>query len=144
MSDLLQHISLLDFAVLVQGTMVGSMLFFGGVMAPLIFIKLPADVAGPFIRQVFPVYYLVLAGLSLLAAALSYPLDGLAAAVLLAVGAGFVAARQLLMPAINRHRDAQLAGEGGGTSFDRLHRTSVVLNYTQLAAAIMVMIWLVR
>ena len=40
------------------GILLGAMLFFSGVMAPLIFTKLEADVAGRFIRQVFPWYYL--------------------------------------------------------------------------------------
>ena len=33
------------------------MLFFGAVMAPLVFTHLPLDIAGPFIRTAFPFYY---------------------------------------------------------------------------------------
>lgn len=40
------------------GILLGAMLFFSCVMVPLIFTKLDADVAGRFIRQVFPWYYL--------------------------------------------------------------------------------------
>ena len=36
--------------------LVGGMLF-GAIMAPLVFIKLPLEIAGPFIRTVFPWYY---------------------------------------------------------------------------------------
>ena len=36
------------------GILLGAMLFFSCVMVPLIFTKLDADVAGRFIRQVFP------------------------------------------------------------------------------------------
>ena len=35
----------------------GGMLFFGAVMAPLVFTHLPLPVAGPFIRAAFPWYY---------------------------------------------------------------------------------------
>ena len=34
----------------------GAMLFFGAVIAPLVFKHLPAYTSGPFIRRVFPVY----------------------------------------------------------------------------------------
>jgi hypothetical protein len=37
--------------------LVGGMLFFGAVMAPLVFTKLPPEIAGPFIRSAFPRYY---------------------------------------------------------------------------------------
>ena len=34
----------------------GSMLLFAAVVAPLIFTRLPDEVSGPFIREVFPRY----------------------------------------------------------------------------------------
>ncbi|MGE4481234.1 DUF4149 domain-containing protein [Acidocella sp.] len=51
------------------GLLAGGMLFFGAVMAPLVFTRLPLDVAGPFIRAAFPFLYgycLLFAGLSCL------------------------------------------------------------------------------
>ena len=39
----------------------GGMLFFAAVVAPRVFIQLPIEVAGPFIRGLFPVYYLYIA-----------------------------------------------------------------------------------
>jgi hypothetical protein len=45
------------FAVLGLAALGGGMLFFGAVMAPLVFLHLPPDVAGPFIRTAFPWYY---------------------------------------------------------------------------------------
>jgi Domain of unknown function (DUF4149) len=38
-------------------SLVGGMLFFGAVMAPLVFTHLPLTIAGPFIRAAFPFYY---------------------------------------------------------------------------------------
>ena len=53
---------------------------------------------------------------------------GLTALVLL----GFILVRQLLMPLINRARDADIAGETGAAHrFKRLHRTRVVINSVQ-------------
>lgn len=49
------------------GLLAGGMLFFGAVMAPLVFTRLPLSVAGPFIRTAFPflyLYCLITAGLS--------------------------------------------------------------------------------
>lgn len=39
------------------GLLAGGMLFFGAVMAPLVFTKLPLAVGGPFIRTAFPFLY---------------------------------------------------------------------------------------
>ncbi|MEM6943536.1 MAG: DUF4149 domain-containing protein, partial [Pseudomonadota bacterium] len=35
----------------------GGMVFFTALFSPLVFVKLPAETAGPFIRQVFPWYF---------------------------------------------------------------------------------------
>jgi hypothetical protein len=45
------------FAVLGLAALGGGVLFFGAVMAPLVFLHLPPDVAGQFIRTAFPWYY---------------------------------------------------------------------------------------
>lgn len=133
-------VSLLEVAALLVAVVLGSMVFFSFVMAPLIFIKLPAETSGPFIRQVFPVYYLALAILCGLAGALLLSSDRLAGVSMLAVSLAFVLARQALMPAINRLRDAQLRGEPGAekNAFGLLHRASVVLNYIQLVVVVVV------
>ena len=133
--------SLVDILALLVAIVLGSMVFFSFVMAPLIFTNLPAEISGPFIRQVFPAYYLALAIATAAAAAVGFGDHRLEAFVLLAVCAGFVLARQLLMPAINRHRE-QLRGEPGAgqSAFGLLHRLSVALNYVQLAAIVFVLV----
>ena len=40
------------------GLLAGGMLFFGAVMAPPVFTRLPLAIGGPFIRTAFPVLYL--------------------------------------------------------------------------------------
>jgi len=122
------------------------MVFFSFVMAPLIFVKLPPAISGPFIRQVFPVYYLSLGIVSTLAGAavvLARPLEG---AILFAVGAAFFFSRQVLMPRINELRDAQLRGDPGAESnaFGWMHRVSVLVNYAQIVALALVLIRLLR
>ncbi|MEM6355978.1 MAG: DUF4149 domain-containing protein [Pseudomonadota bacterium] len=114
----------------------GGMVFFSAVFSPLVFIKLPAETAGPFIRQVFPWYFaavalvLGVAGLAILAGSAFW---GIVLIVMAALG---VANREVLMPRINSLRDRQLAGdEAAGRSFDRLHKASVVINLIQMIAA---------
>ncbi|MEO1282978.1 MAG: DUF4149 domain-containing protein, partial [Pseudomonadota bacterium] len=44
----------------IAALIVGAMLFFSGVIAPLVFKVLQADDAGRFLRAMFPLYYVVL------------------------------------------------------------------------------------
>ena len=105
----------------------GGMTFFSAVVAPLVFVKLPAATAGGFIREVFPWYYLTLGTVTLIAA-LALVAAGRSWAALLAgvTALGFVVARQWLMPAINAARDAKQPQR-----FNRLHRFSVIINGVQ-------------
>jgi len=123
----------------------GGMTFFSAVMAPLVFAKLPLQTAGPFIRQVFPWYYASM-GVAMLIAfgALLLGTGGSATwevAVATLVLAGFAFARQVLMPRINRARDAEMVGEfGAGRRFRRLHLVSVVINAFQWLAVLAALI----
>ena len=131
-------------ATVLVALLAGSMLFFSFVMAPLIFIKLDIDVAGKFVRAVFPWYYLlilVLAGLSALTLVAFAPLN---AALMLLIAGSTAYCRQFLMPQINEHRDRSRAGESGATKiFDKLHRRSEVLNGLQVLAVMAVLLHLV-
>jgi hypothetical protein len=122
----------------------GAMTFFSAVMAPLVFAKLPLQTAGRFIRQVFPWYYSTMGASVLIAlGALLFATGGSATwevAVATLVLAGFVFARQVLMPAINRARDAGMVGEfGAGRRFRRLHLVSVIINALQWLAILAVL-----
>ena len=120
--------------------LLGSMVFFSAVMAPLIFTKLDAEIAGPFIRQVFPWYYLAVIVLGTLAALSLFAIRLEDACVLAAVAATAVITRQLLMPCINRARDAVLAGDSSaGRGFSRLHKLSVWINAVQIIAVAIVL-----
>lgn len=130
MAEMLGYVALFATA-----TLFGSMLFFTAVMAPLIFNKLGPDRAGGFIRQVLPWYYLVIIGLGAVATlALAIP-RSFDAAMAAGVTAAAVAARQVLMPTINRARDAMLAGDATAElQFSRRHRMSVWINAAQIIA----------
>lgn len=120
-------------AALALALTLGGMTFFSAVIAPLVFIKLPGETAAGFIRQLFPWYYLVMgltaavASLLLLAVGAGWSLG-----IVVIVTLGFAFARQVLMPTINRHRDAEMAGDSdAAVKFARLHRFSVWLNGAQ-------------
>ncbi len=125
----------------------GGMTFFSAVVTPLVFSKLPLKTAGPFIRQVFPWYYLTM-GVAVLIA-LSALILGAGGSVTWEVAlatlvlAGFAFARQVLMPLINRARDAEMAGDWrAARRFRRLHLVSVIINGFQWIAVLVVLIQL--
>lgn len=125
----------MDHAVLLWlvGALAGSMLFFGAIVAPMVFRVLPADSAGIFLRAFFPNYYVwgfVVATLAAVAAAF---VDVVSLGLSMLVASLFVFARQFLVPKINAARDASLRGDVAAKArFDRLHRSSVVINALQL------------
>ena len=111
----------------------GAMLFFSSVIAPTVFRVLPPDNAGTFLRKVFPLYYLFGMVTSLIAAVAAFALQLKEAWLLLVVLALFVVSRQLLVPAINRARDRELAGDTTAKAlFKRLHGSSVAINLVQM------------
>lgn len=118
----------------------GAMVFFAAVVAPTAFTAITPDAAGRFVRALFPRYYTAFAIASGAAAAAAAgagrPISTL---VLAAVAVGFLGARTVLMPAINRARDA-----GRDARFNALHRGSVILNFAQLAGLLGVLVALSR
>lgn len=117
----------------VVGALAGSMLFFGVVVAPLVFRALPADAAGHFLRAFFPNYYLWGIAVAAIAAAIASVSDWSSSVLCVLIAVMFGYARQWLMPQINLARDAALGGDrDASTRFDRLHRFSVLINGLQL------------
>jgi len=121
--------------------MLGVMLFFSFVVAPLVFRCLEATEAGRLIRAVFPWYYAVLIALSLIAAIILAPARPWLAMVTALVLAGAIFARQWLMPRINAASDASQSGDTGARArFGRLHGASVVINGAQMLLVVFVLI----
>lgn len=121
-------------AVFALALLLGGMIFFATVMAPLVFTKLPPNQAGSFIRAVFPIYYLYVLAASVVAAmALASRWDG---AVMAAMAVLTIWLRQGLMPRINALGDVARAGDAvAKRRFDAAHRLSVLLNVAQIVAA---------
>lgn len=117
--------------------LLGAMLFFPSVVAPVVFTSLPEAQAGVFLRSMFPRYYAFMIALSLIAALLLLVANDESAyqatVVCLFVGVSTLWVRQWLLPRINAARDAQLAGDAeAGRRFDRDHKLSVGVNMVQL------------
>ncbi|MEC7517316.1 MAG: DUF4149 domain-containing protein [Pseudomonadota bacterium] len=128
---------MLEFANALVFMLLGAMLFFPSVVAPVVFTSLPEAQAGAFLRSMFPRYYAFMIALSLIAAVLFLVVSDesayQAAIVCLLVGVSTLWVRQWLMPRINTARDAQLAGDTeAGRRFDRDHKLSVGINMVQL------------
>ena len=128
---------MLEFANALVLMLLGAMLFFPSVVAPVVFTSLPEAQAGAFLRSMFPRYYAFMIALSLMAALLFLMVSDesayQAAIVCLFVGVSTLWVRQWLLPRINAARDAQLAGNvEAGRRFDRDHKLSVGINLLQL------------
>ena len=104
------------------GISTGIIIFQSVVVAPLVFSQLKDGSAGPFLRALFPRFFIALALLAALIVVNSIVLQQPASALLsaTAVLAGVVA--YLLIPATNRARD-----QGRSSAFKKLHLASVLL-----------------
>ncbi len=123
------------------GCLFGGMVFFGIIMAPLVFTKLDMETAGRFIRATFPRYYLYVLISSALAALAFLPSDLWSGLGLAVVAATTIWLREGLMRRINRLRDAELAGDAAaGGAFARAHRLSVLVNQVQLVVVLGVLV----
>ena len=127
--------------LIVTASALGVMLFFSLVLAPLVFIKLPMEAAGGFIRELFPWYYLVSGMLATLATLLLALCSYVDAVFLALVAVAALICRQILMPRINKSRDQMLAGDPIASSrFNRGHRASVMINGAQILL-LCIVIW---
>ncbi len=123
-------------AALGLAALVGGMLFFGAVMAPLVFTHLPRDTAGPFIRAAFPFYYGYMIVTALIGA-VGYWLNRLLVPVL-ALGLILLVTAWLWLWFIPYLDALRLAGNTAG--FNRGHTESVWINGAQLIVALAVLI----
>lgn len=115
-------------AFLSIGGGIATMIFFGAIVTPTAFQALGKDAAGPFVRALFPLYYLfflILAGLATLFTLLAGAEIG--ALLLALVTGGFAYARFLLMPELERARERE-----DETRRKELHKRSVIINAAQM------------
>jgi len=127
-----------EIAKALLGTLVGAMIFFPSVVAPLVFKTINEVDAGRFLRALFPRYYIFMILVSGFAALGLIAGKQLIPALLSAtIAISTLAVRQILVPRINRARDAANAGDSKAQKrFDAGHRFSVLINMAQLCLAI--------
>lgn len=130
--------------VLAMAALVGGIVFFTFVVAPVVFRVLGAEAGGRFVRALFPRYYVwnaILGAVALpsfVAGPLCFPeyrgpSVGVQSAVLLAIILVMLYGGNSLVPRINRARDE---GPSASDRFDRLHRRSVLLNAAAMVGGI--------
>ena len=109
-------------ALLLVAFLFGGMLLFSAGFAAFLFKHLPPGDVRMLLRKVFPPFYLFVIFSSGLAVALYWSFDQINAAMMAGVMLTTVAARQILMPAINQATDS-----GNKRRFIWLHGFSVIL-----------------
>ena len=138
-------LKMFEGSLFVSGALIGSMVFFVAVIAPLVFQVLEPEQGGAFLRRVFPRFYRFGLVVALIAAGLAFQSVPLAALTFGLVGLAFLLSDQVLTPAINRARDAGLGGdEAAHKRFEMLHKLSVRIFSVQALAVVVGFVMLVR
>ncbi|HEV7263911.1 MAG TPA: DUF4149 domain-containing protein [Falsiroseomonas sp.] len=116
--------------------LLGGMVFFAALVAPIVFRVLPAEPGGRFIRALFPRHYTWVLGCAAAAAVALFSLSKPDAGLMAAIAALAFWLRQVLMPRINALSDRAKAGDAAAQkAFDRHHKLSVAANLLQMIAA---------
>ncbi|WP_088826127.1 DUF4149 domain-containing protein [Marinobacter sp. es.048] len=114
-------------ALLLTAALFGGMVLYSAGFAGFLFTVLPPDTAGASIRRAFPVFYLLVMGISLLAAIFVWRSDLCSAIWLAIIALSTLPTRQILMPAINRANDT-----GNKKRFGVLHGLSVLVTLAHI------------
>ena len=116
-------------AAYLSSAILGIMIFFSFIVAPVTFTSLDEGSARKFIRRIFPYYYNVNLALSIIIT-LVYVLNKyyeLNFILILIVAFLFSVSNYILMPLINKFRD-----ENKDKKFKYFHFLSVVINFIQI------------
>ena len=115
----------------------GIMLFFSFVIAPVVFTTLDEDNAKEFIRRIFPFYYNVNLAISFVILLIFLFLSklGVDFYLILLITILFAISNYLLMPLINKYRD-----EKQDKKFKYSHFISVVINFVQMICLVFLLI----
>ena len=126
-----------QISIYLTAMILGIMLFFSFVIAPVVFTTLDEENARKFIRRIFPFYYNVNFGLSLIVLLTFLFLSklGLDFYLILAITLLFATSNYLLMPLINKYRD-----EKQDKKFKYSHFISVVINFVQMLFLVVMLI----
>ena len=115
----------------------GVMLFFSFVVAPVTFTALNEENARKFIRKIFPYYYIVNLAISsfVLIFFIFLKIFSLDFYLILSVAVLFAMSNFILMPLINKYRDGNQ-----DKRFKQLHFISVLINFVQMILLLIVLI----
>ena len=126
-----------QISVYLAAMILGIMLFFSFVIAPVVFTTLDEENARKFIRRIFPFYYNVNLGISIVVLLLFLFLSkfGIDFYLILIITTLFVISNYLLMPLINKYRDQKQ-----DKKFKYSHFISVVINFAQMICLVFLLI----
>ena len=124
-------------AIYLTSAILGIMLFFSFVVAPITFTSLNEENARKFIRRIFPFYYNVNLGISIIVTLIfifieSFRIDFF---LIVLVALLFALSNYVLMPLINKYRD-----NNQDKKFKFSHFISVVINFLQMIFLIIILI----
>ena len=124
-------------SIYLTAMILGIMLFFSFVIAPVVFTTLDEDNARKFIRRIFPFYYNVNLGISLIVLSTFIFLNnlGIDFYFILAICLLFAISNYLLMPLINKYRD-----EKQDNKFKYSHFISVIINFVQMILLVLILL----
>ena len=124
-----------QISVYLTSMILGIMLFFSFVIAPVVFTTLDENNARKFIRRIFPFYYNVNLGISFIVLMIFILLSkiGVDFYLILAITVLFATSNYLLMPLINKYRD-----EKQEKKFKYSHFLSVLINFVQMICLVFV------
>ena len=126
-----------QISIYLTAMILGIMLFFSFVIAPVVFTTLNEENARKFIRRIFPFYYNVNLGISLIVLITFLFLSKLSLDfyLILVITLLFATSNYLLMPLINKYRD-----ERQDKKFKYSHFISVVINFIQMIFLVVLLI----
>ena len=126
-----------QISIYLTAMILGIMLFFSFVIAPVVFTTLDEDNARKFIRRIFPFYYNVNLGISLIVLITFLFLSklGIDFYLILVITLLFATSNYLLMPLINKFRD-----EKQDKKFKYSHFLSVMINFIQMLFLVVLLI----
>ena len=126
-----------QISIYLTAMILGIMLFFSFIIAPVVFTTLDEDNARKFIRRIFPFYYNVNLGISFIVLLTFLFLSklGIDLYLILVITILFATSNYLLMPLINKYRD-----EKQDKKFKYSHFISVVINFIQMIFLVLILV----
>ena len=125
-----------QLSIYLTSIILGIMLFFSFVVAPVVFTTLDEENARKFIRRIFPYYYNVNLGICLLVLLILLFTSNFEIKfyLILVVAILFAISNYLLMPMINKFRD-----ENQDKKFKYSHLISVIFNFIQILILVVIL-----